>query len=839
MSDSEFLDDTEQDVSESHSKLLEAVSQLDKGQKIKKAERNEPTLEVSEFHLVKSGISDSDAIQVHDLAKVLGRKGHHLNITKNLEAAKKKTSVLQKPLEKPAAERIKRIVGFENTKKELKKWNAIITKNRTAESLNFPLNQSSMRLEPTKEFVSRFRIQSDLEKELAALEPQKENIEQKEDEFSLTLKEVIMKRKEAARIRAQQSYREAKARRQGKIKSKKFHRVQRKEKIKLQLKEFEELQKTNPEAALEKLEQLDKTRAEERMSLRHKNTGKWAKSKQIRAKYDTESRQQLAQQLIISQELTQKVRKSNDSDEEEDEDNSPSTQLVVNDKENPWVGDVKTESEIDEFIKGYRKYWDERNTELQKQKPDVNRKNITNNEHSRSPITSEDKNIVHNVESKKSEIQNHGKITEIIKSDEQKTSLENVNFSTISKVHDTVCKTQSLETQSHKQDPETRKSNDVNESHNTVNKITKRKGSDDKRNEKAKLKKRDLRRITATSAWNVETIETDNVQTMLDTSKVNIPNDEKINKMFDIMEEKMQARIKSKLERVTEEYNKVTKQDKIRKNVTFKERDEFDGLEFQASKRKPVLDVPLDERANSNLTSNTESRSIQNTEQNNTFPMNKPNTSKPEIDPNKYINVKPKHLNTGFPADITGGNEALDDSEDDEEKLNVISEAFADDDVVEEFRKEKQDEVEKSRPEDIDLFLPGWGSWGGKNVKVSKRKKRRFILKFPKDIPRKDENKGDVIIFEGDKKIKEHQVTDLPYPFTSVKDYEASIRMPIGRNFVPENAHIKLIEPAVKTKIGTIIEPMTEDVLVQTKGKKPRKSITKKNSKTVKNKKVK
>lgn len=54
----------------------------------------------------------------------------------------------------------------------------------------------------------------------------------------------------------------------------------------MQLKEFEELQKNDPEAALEKLEQLDRTRAEERMSLRHKNTGQWAKSKQVKAKYD-------------------------------------------------------------------------------------------------------------------------------------------------------------------------------------------------------------------------------------------------------------------------------------------------------------------------------------------------------------------------------------------------------------------------------------------------------------------------------------------------------------------------------------------------------------------------
>lgn len=37
---------------------------------------------------------------------------------------------------------------------------------------------------------------------------------------------------------------------------------------------------------MEKLEQLDRIRAEERMSLKHRNTGKWAKYMQIRAKYN-------------------------------------------------------------------------------------------------------------------------------------------------------------------------------------------------------------------------------------------------------------------------------------------------------------------------------------------------------------------------------------------------------------------------------------------------------------------------------------------------------------------------------------------------------------------------
>lgn len=55
----------------------------------------------------------------------------------------------------------------------------------------------------------------------------------------------------------------------------------------------------------------------------------------------------------------------------------------------------------------------------------------------------------------------------------------------------------------------------------------------------------------------------------------------------------------------------------------------------------------------------------------------------------------------------------------------------------------------------------------------------------------------------------------MPYPFKSVKDFEASVRAPVGRLFVPEGAHKKLIAPGTVTKIGTVIEPMTEDELLR------------------------
>lgn len=41
------------------------------------------------------------------------------------------------------------------------------------------------------------------------------------------------------------------------------------------------------------------------------------------------------------------------------------------------------------------------------------------------------------------------------------------------------------------------------------------------------------------------------------------------------------------------------------------------------------------------------------------------------------------------------------------EHLLNVQEAFAGDDVVDEFVKEKEEEVEKGRPKEVDLTLPG------------------------------------------------------------------------------------------------------------------------------------
>lgn len=53
---------------------------------------------------------------------------------------------------------------------------------------------------------------------------------------------------------------------------------------------------------------------------------------------------------------------------------------------------------------------------------------------------------------------------------------------------------------------------------------------------------------------------------------------------------------------------------------------------------------------------------------------------------------------------------------------NFLTEAYADDDVLGEFKEEKKRVEDVENPKPIDLNLNGWGSWTGPGI-VDKKKK--------------------------------------------------------------------------------------------------------------------
>lgn len=125
----------------SHKRLLEGVNSLHTTQFIRKASRNEAAAKRSEFHLVKSTATtadrpnNNDKVNVPDLLNVLDKTSKHLNIGKKLKKTTIQKKVLPRPLEKPAAEKLQRAINYEKTKKKLLRWEAIVSKQKSADHL--------------------------------------------------------------------------------------------------------------------------------------------------------------------------------------------------------------------------------------------------------------------------------------------------------------------------------------------------------------------------------------------------------------------------------------------------------------------------------------------------------------------------------------------------------------------------------------------------------------------------------------------------------------------------------------------------------------------------------
>lgn len=209
-------------VASEHDRLVSAITKLDKTQHITEPTRNEPTNQNSEFNLIKW----SNKLNLDNVIKVLEDTAKNVKIGKKLKKTQDAKKILPKPLEKPQAERIKRSTGYEQTKKKVGRWDSVVARNRTVDFVSFPIKTSSNKLQPTDVFLSKLKLKSSLEKELEEVDPQPEVEMQEEDEpiYPMSYQEMLEHRENLAKFRAQQSYKAAKAKRQSKIKSKKYHR---------------------------------------------------------------------------------------------------------------------------------------------------------------------------------------------------------------------------------------------------------------------------------------------------------------------------------------------------------------------------------------------------------------------------------------------------------------------------------------------------------------------------------------------------------------------------------------------------------------------------------------
>ncbi|KAK3995805.1 Utp14 protein-domain-containing protein [Cladorrhinum sp. PSN332] len=164
-----------------------------------------------------------------------------------------------------------------------------------------------------------------------------------------------------------------------------------------------------------------------------------------------------------------------------------------------------------------------------------------------------------------------------------------------------------------------------------------------------------------------------------------------------------------------------------------------------------------------------------------------------------------------------------DDSSDDEDAIHLpmairdqelIKRAFAGEDVVGEFEREKHEMEVEDDDKEIDNTLPGWGGWVGEGVskREQNRHKGRFVTKVEgiKKKDRKDYKLKDAIINE--KRVKKNDAylaTQMPHPFESHQQYERSLRLPVGPEWMTKESFQESTKPRVIIKQG-IIAPMSK-----------------------------
>ncbi|CAG8523271.1 11690_t:CDS:2 [Funneliformis mosseae] len=713
--------------------VYEDINSLDKPKK--QLKEHAEVFEESEYNLTTR--ESPNVKKKVDLQDLIGSIQEETGFSKlkqklvSLESGGNK-GTYQEPLPAPLPTRIQdklnRQAAYEETKKDITKWEPIVKQNREADHLKFPMNDQPSHNPTNNVLAATFQPSTELEKKVDSILVEsgvKEKSLQQYEELQmskLSVEEVENRVKELRKMRELVFREEIKARRIAKIKSKAYRKIRKKEKEKNKL-DLKQLAELDPKLAREEQLILEATRAQERMTLRHKNTSKWAKQALKHGRHDPESRQAIVEQLQRHEELKRKIH-----DLETDEELSDFTSENSDDEKDDDINAIKEkafdelaqldqkEAAQEEEMKGLfgmkfmhdamerdknrtRGIIDDFVEDLENEKfNEENTKKDENKEAKKSTIVHVGNNIgrmIFGAGSKKSVSEHEINIKKLSKSTfEPKSSLEDIS-------------------------------------------------------EKSK--------IDSTSSIPAESMK---INYSLETNS-----EEEVNPWLQIDSSKIISSSKKNNKGIVKENNKSDKiVSKLKKQ---KDKDKSqDGIEIDVSKVLTISSAQITGATNSDEKSENDSETF-------------------DVETN-FVHVKNP---TAF------------------SQRELVARAFANDNVVEEFEKEKQAIIEEDEPKEQDLTLPGW-------ARVKKHKKKKLILAKPlpggiEASKRKDAKLDHVIINEKRvKKAKKYLATNIPHPFETREQYERSLRTPLGTEWNTQEVFHKMITPRIITKMGTVIDPL-------------------------------
>ncbi|XVF74910.1 hypothetical protein PTKIN_Ptkin13bG0148200 [Pterospermum kingtungense] len=257
------------------------------------------------------------------------------NLGKECNTMDRKSTSIQAPLPKADREKLERMAVYEHSKKDITKWEPLVKRNREAPTIFFG-EDVELGFSTVGAIASEFEPRTEFERKIASLVYDDKVMEAHKADGSkllelnkISAEDYMKNRDHIAKMRSLLFCHEMKRKRIKKIKSKTYHRLKNKDKMKAASAEM----LMDPEAAKEQARKQEFKQAEERLTLKHKNKSKWARrilERDLNAQ-DEGTRAAMAKQLHHHALLTRKINtvkdsSSNSSDSSSDEDDDDSDQ---------------------------------------------------------------------------------------------------------------------------------------------------------------------------------------------------------------------------------------------------------------------------------------------------------------------------------------------------------------------------------------------------------------------------------------------------------------------------------------------------------------------------------
>ncbi|XP_019418839.1 PREDICTED: uncharacterized protein C57A7.06-like [Lupinus angustifolius] len=322
--------ESEEEDEERHARMLQGVTGMpteafeEKRKNKKMKDTVLPELyQESECNSSRDVVNGDGLITIEDLLNPLHEKPGFGELRKRMNEIEKKARTIHAPLPKADQAKIERRAAYERSKKDVTKWQPIIQKNREAPTVFFDENVD-LGFSTVGAIASEFEPRTEFEMKMAALVRDDKVMEAHKKDGSRLLEMNMVsvedekdRQNRIAKMHSLLFRHERKAKHMKKIKSKTYHRLLKKDRLKEESSRIE----MDPEAAKEYAMKQERQRAEERMTLRHKNQNRWAKRILQRglSSQDEGTRAAIAEQLQRHAALSRKMHSMKDSSSSSDD----------------------------------------------------------------------------------------------------------------------------------------------------------------------------------------------------------------------------------------------------------------------------------------------------------------------------------------------------------------------------------------------------------------------------------------------------------------------------------------------------------------------------------------